>query len=155
SRLGPIAGADLADWPFGYETLEPYYDEVEDTIGISGDAALERRARPYPLAPLLAHPSAQLIERAGIKLSVSVFPTPPAVLSADSRGRPACMYCGFCGSYGCEVGAKSSSLVTFIALAQASGKLTLRSRAHVVEVTTSPRGRADGVLYIDETGAIQ
>src|SRR5262249_28305987 len=66
-----------------------------------------------------------------------------------------CMYCGFCGSYGCEVGAKSSSLVTFIALAQATGKLTLRSRAHVVEVTTSPRGRADGVLYIDDTGAVQ
>jgi len=60
------------------------------------------------------------------------------------------MYCGFCGSYGCEVGAKSSSLVTFIALAEKTGKLTLRTRTQVVEVTTNAAGAADGVTYIDE-----
>ncbi len=155
SLHGAVAGADLADWPFGYEALAPFYDEVERTIGVSGDAALEQRATPYPLAPLLAHPSAQLVEDAGKRLGLSVFPTPRAVLSADYQGRSACMYCGFCGSYGCEVGAKSSSMVTFVAMAEKTGKLTLRTRAHAIEVTTDARGRAGGVVYLDERGAQQ
>ena len=29
--------------------------------------------------------------------------------SAQYQGRQACHYCGFCGSYGCEVEAKSST----------------------------------------------
>src|SRR5437016_1443779 len=29
SALGPVPGADLADWPFGYPDIAPYYDEVE------------------------------------------------------------------------------------------------------------------------------
>jgi choline dehydrogenase-like flavoprotein len=150
SLRGPIEGASLADWPFGYETLAPYYDEVERTIGVSGDAALEERATPYPLAPLLAHPSATLVEDAGKKLGHHVFPTPRAIVSADYAGRKACAYCGFCGSYGCEVGAKSSSLATFIALAEKTGKLTLRPRAHAIEILTDARGRANGVVYLDE-----
>jgi choline dehydrogenase-like flavoprotein len=153
TQRGEVSGADLADWPFGYETLAPFYDEVERTIGVSGDAALEQRATPYPLGPLLAHPSAALIEEAGKKLGLSVFPTPRAILSAEYAGRRACMYCGFCGSYGCEVGAKSSSLVSFIALAEKTKKLTLRARAHAIEILTDARGHANGVVYLDERGA--
>ncbi len=32
------AGSALADWPLSYEDLEPYYDKVEYTIGVSGKA---------------------------------------------------------------------------------------------------------------------
>jgi choline dehydrogenase-like flavoprotein len=158
TRYGEVAGADVADWPIAFEDLEPYYDEVERTIGVSGDAAQnphEPRRTPYPLAPLLAHPAAQVIERACQKLGLRAFPTPRAVISADYDGRPACQYCGFCGSYGCEVGAKSSTLVTFLDRAQRTGKLTLRPRALATEVLCDPRGRATGVAYLDETGAAQ
>ena len=34
-------------------------------------------------------------------------------------------------------------------LAEKTGKLTLRTRAHAIEVTTEARGRADGVVYLD------
>ena len=37
SALGPVEGADVADWPFGYHELAPYYDEVEQLIGVQGD----------------------------------------------------------------------------------------------------------------------
>ena len=32
------AGSTLADWPVGYDELEPYYDEVERAIGVAGQA---------------------------------------------------------------------------------------------------------------------
>ena len=39
SALGPFPGADVADWPFTYHDLAPYYDEVEQLIGVQGDTA--------------------------------------------------------------------------------------------------------------------
>jgi choline dehydrogenase-like flavoprotein len=156
SLYGAVANANIADWPISFDEIEPYYDEVERVIGVSGDAAAnprEPRRRPYPLAPILSHPSASLIEDASRKLGLRAFPTPRAVLSADYGGRRACQYCGFCGSYGCEVGAKSSSLASFVPLATATGKLTLRPRAMATRVVASG-GRAQAVLYLDEKGAL-
>jgi choline dehydrogenase-like flavoprotein len=152
---GAIAGAEIADWPIAYEELEPYYDEVERVIGVSGDAARnpnEPRRKPYPLQPLLAHPCAELVERAAKKIGLVAFPTPRAVLSGDYAGRSACAYCGFCGSYGCEIGAKSSTLASLLAIAKKSGKLTLRARATATRVTTDARGRARSVVWLDERG---
>ena len=58
-------GVALADWPLDYADLEPYYDRVEYTLGISGRAGNVqgkkdprgnvfegRRRRPYPMPPL-------------------------------------------------------------------------------------------------------
>lgn len=36
SLFGPVAGADLADWPISYADLEPYYTKAEADLGISG-----------------------------------------------------------------------------------------------------------------------
>ena len=143
-----------ADWPITYQDLESHYDEVERVIGVSGAWTPEPQRKAFPLAPLLAHPSAELVERAGRKLGFKVFPIPRAIVSADYRGRQACTYCGFCGSYGCEVSAKSSSLATFVALAQRTGKLSLRPRAQAVAVTADG-GKASGVTWLDEKGREQ
>src|SRR4029077_17271351 len=40
-RYGPSAvpsGSTVEDWPLSYQELEPYYDKVEYTIGVSGKA---------------------------------------------------------------------------------------------------------------------
>ena len=157
SRFGSIAGGDIADWPIEWKQLEPFYEEVETIIGISGDATsnpFEPHRAPYPMGPLLAHPSSTLIEDACRRLSLHPFPTPRAILSADYQGRSACRYCGHCGGYGCEVGAKSSTLVSFLAHAQATRRLTLIPRAMATRVLTNPDGSARGVLYLDERGAM-
>ena len=56
SRYGVPDGSSLADWPIGYEDLEPYYSEIEWTVGVSGDASTHRnkgqRSRDYPMPPL-------------------------------------------------------------------------------------------------------
>ena len=44
------------DWPISYDELSPYYDRAAEDIGVSGDAAAERRWYPvgkdYPMPPL-------------------------------------------------------------------------------------------------------
>jgi choline dehydrogenase-like flavoprotein len=155
SLYGEVAGATVADWPIAYEELEPFYDEAERTLGVSGDATknpFEPRAGGYPLPPLAVHPAAALVDAAAGKLGYHAYPTPRAILSQPYDGRAACMYCGFCGSYGCEVGAKSSSLVTFLANAAKTGKLTLRALSMTLRVTKTARGHARGVIYRDAHG---
>ena len=156
SRFGSHSGISLADWPYSYEELEPYYTEVEQVIGISGQAGANpfegARSRPYPLPPMVDHPMAAWIDRAGKKLGFHTYPSPRAIISRDYRGRKACVYCHFCGSYGCEVGAKSSSLSSFLPLAQKTGKCEIRSGCMVREVEVGKDGRATGCVYIDPEG---
>jgi choline dehydrogenase-like flavoprotein len=156
---GRVDGAEVADWPFSFEEMAPFYAQAEDVLGLSGDPGAPEpgRRRPYPLGPLLSHPAGSLIDRACARVGLHPFRVPRAIVSADYRGRPACHYCRFCASYGCEVGAKSSSLSTFLALARATGRLTLRPGTTVVAVEATRAGgarRASGVV-IEEAGGVR
>jgi choline dehydrogenase-like flavoprotein len=93
--------------------------------------------------------SGVLLERGARKLGLHPFPAPLAINSQLYRGRPACIHCGFCHGFGCEVGAKSSSLTTMIPEAEATGRCEVRSESYVVQVATDKRGRATGVRYFD------
>lgn len=153
SLYGELAAA--ADWPITYDEMEPFYDLAERVIGVSGVSganAAEPRRAPYPLGPILSHPASALIEAGARKLGLHAFPTPRAIISAGYGDRPACHYCGFCGSYGCEVGAKSSTPATFLAAAAKTGKLTLRPGAMTRAVTVDRRGRAQGVVWRNQQG---
>jgi choline dehydrogenase-like flavoprotein len=155
TRFGDVTGTTVADWPFGLSELEPFYDEAETLIGVSGDATREGRKTPYPLGPIVTHPSAALIDAACAKRGVPVFQTSRAILSAPYDGRLACHHCGFCGSYGCEVGAKSSSAVSFLAHAQATKLLTLIPQAMTTRVLKDDKARVSGVTYLDDKGVEQ
>jgi choline dehydrogenase-like flavoprotein len=65
------------------------------------------------------------------------------------RGRPGCAHCGFCGGFGCEVMAKSSSLYTMIPEAEATGRCEVRAQSYVFNVAVNAAGRATGVHYFD------
>lgn len=133
SKWGGVAGANLADWPIGYAELEPYYTKVEEELGVSGLAGANpfesRRSKPYPLPPLPVKSSGVLFERAARKLGLHPFPAPMAILSQPYRGRGACVHCGFCESFGCEIRAKSSTLATVIPLAEKTGRCEIRPGA--------------------------
>ena len=152
-RKGPVEGAALADWPLTYAELEPYYTRVEWEVGVSGLAGANPfdppRSRPYPVPPLPIKPSGVLTERAAGKLGWHAFPAPMAILSQPYRGRPACIQCGFCERFGCEVGAKSSTLATMIPEALATGRCELRPSSYVRKIELDRRGRAIGVKYFD------
>jgi len=150
---GSIAGTGFADWPITYDELEPYYTRVEWEIGVSGLAGASpfdpRRSRPYPMPPLPVKSSGVLFERGARKLGLHPFPAPMAIASQPFRNRPGCVHCGFCMGFGCEVGAKSSSLYTSIPDAEATGRCEVRANSYVFRVETDSNQRATGVTYFD------
>lgn len=154
SLLGPISGTNFADWPITYEELEPYYTRVDWEIGVSGapgpyDAP---RSKPFPMPPLPIKSSGVLMEKAAAELGWHAQPQPLAILSQPHNGRAPCMNCGYCMWYGCEVGAKSSTLAAMIPLAEASGNCEIRPLSVVTRIETNDKGRASEVVYLDADG---
>jgi choline dehydrogenase-like flavoprotein len=75
-----------------------------------------------------------------------------AILSQPYGGRMACVYCGFCETFGCEMNAKSSTLATMIPEAEATGRCEIRPSSYVRKIETDRRGRVTGVIYFDAEG---
>jgi choline dehydrogenase-like flavoprotein len=156
SRRGPMAGTAFADWPITYADLEPYYTRVEWEVGVSGLAGASPfdpyRSKPYPLPPMPVKSSGVIFERAAWKLGWHPFPSPMAILSQPYRGRAGCVHCGRCAGFGCEVGAKSSTLASVIPVAQQTGRCEIRTQSYAFRVKTNRHGRATGVAYFDDRG---
>jgi choline dehydrogenase-like flavoprotein len=154
SRIGSVAGTGLADWPITYAELEPYYTKVDWEIGVSGSPGPfdPPRSRPYPMPPMPVKSSGVLFERGARKLGWHPFPAPLAILSRPHNNRAACVHCGFCMGFGCEVGAKSSSLAAMIPLAEASGRCEIRPLSTAVRIETTAAGRVSQVVYRDGDG---
>src|SRR5213594_47102 len=134
----------VEDWPFGYEELEPYYDRVEYEIGVSGQAGningrLDPRGnifegprkRDYPMPPLRGTGFTELMTTAANKIGLNPFPGPAAITSQPYQGRPGCVYHGYCARGGCHVNSKSSTAVSTIPKAQATGRFKIVTEAHV------------------------
>lgn len=154
SLLGEIAGTGFADWPIDYEEMEPWYTRVDWEIGVSGAPGPfdPPRSRPYPVPPLPRKSSGVLFDKGAAKIGLTTQPAPKAILSAPHNGRAACIHCGFCLGFGCEVGAKSSTLVTMIPEAEATGRCEIRAESTVSRLTTNAAGRVSEVVYFDADG---
>jgi choline dehydrogenase-like flavoprotein len=63
-----------------------------------------------------------------------------------------CVHCGFCESFGCEIGAKSSTLAALIPQAIRTGRCDLRPNAYARKVQVGKNGRVTGVIYFDPDG---
>jgi choline dehydrogenase-like flavoprotein len=144
------------DWCLSYEEIEPYYEELESFLGVSGPAAYPwgtPRRKPYALAPLPLNGAAQLMERACREMNIRTAPAPNAALSApyyqdDLGWRAACTNRGFCQA-GCTTGAKASMDVTFIPLALAAGA-EVRAECFVTNFERDSYGRITGVVYVHD-----
>ena len=156
SRKGGVPGTGLDDWPITYAELEPYYTKAEWELGISGQAGVNPseppRSRPYPLPPLPIKSIGVLAERAARTLGWTASPSPMAILSEPYAGRAGCVHCGFCEGFGCEMQAKSSTLVTVIPAAVRTGRCEIRPDSYVRKIEVDRRGRAVGAVYFDRDG---
>lgn len=152
--LGDIEGTGFADWPVSYEEMEPYYTRVDWEIGVSGAPGPfdPPRSRPYPVPPLPRKSSGVLFDKGARKIGLTTQPAPKAILSAPHNGRAACIHCGFCLAFGCEVGAKSSTLVTMIPQAEATGRCEIRADSTVARLETNASGKISQVVYFDKAG---
>jgi choline dehydrogenase-like flavoprotein len=156
SALGEISGTGFADWPISYDELEPYYTKVDWEIGVSGQAGANPfdapRSRPYPMPPMRVKSSGVLFERGAKKLGWHPVPAPLAINSTLYNGRPACVNCGFCHGFACEVMAKASTLTTVIPQAEETGNCEVRPESYVSRLETDKRGRVTGAAYFDAQG---
>ena len=157
SLVGPISGTNFVDWPIDYAELEPYYTRVDWEIGVSGAPGPNDsfRSKPFPLPPLPIKSSGVLLEKAAKKLGLTAQQEPHAILSQPFNGRSGCIHCGHCMYFGCETGAKSSTLAAMIPLAEATGRCEIRDRSAVFRIETDASGRAREVLYYDKDGKEQ
>ncbi len=141
------------DWPMGYADLEPYFDELESLIGVSGPASYRwgaPRRGPYPLPPLPLNAPARLMEAACARLGIATSPAPNAALSRDwappgQALRRQCTERGFCQA-GCSIGAKGSVDVVFIPPALAHGA-ELRTECVATQIERDANGHVCGVVY--------
>ena len=156
STFGRIEGSTAIDWPFGYEDLAPYYDRVEAEVGVSGDTSTNPfeppRAGAFAMPPVATHPVAEWIDRAASNLGMHPYPVPRAILTRPRDGRGACVYCPLCGSYGCEVDAKSSTAAALLPAAEKTGRCEVRPDCMVQQVVMQRNGRAKGVVYSGPDG---
>ncbi len=85
------------DWPFGYDELEPFYQEAEDIMGVCGSTETgSPRTHPFPMEPVAEpYAMARLRERLA-----GVYPVVSNTVARNSRsygGRPPC-----CGNNSCQ-----------------------------------------------------
>jgi choline dehydrogenase-like flavoprotein len=143
-----------ADWPFGYDELEPFYDEAEQAVGVAGPerAGARRRSRPFPLpAHALSHAS-QRVAAGCRSLGLTLEANTLAILSRPYRDRPPCNYCANC-IRGCPRADKGSADVTFVAAALASGRCRLHVDHQAVFVEPGKDDRVAAVHCVDGAGA--
>jgi choline dehydrogenase-like flavoprotein len=140
------------DWPIRYKDIEPWYDYVEDFIGVSGQAENLPQLPDGKFLPPMELNCAEIVLRDSI---AAKFPDRrltigrTAILTVAHRGRAACHYCGPCAR-GCITRSYFSSLHSTLPAAQATGKMTLRpySVVHSLIFDSNTR-RITGVRVLD------
>ncbi len=144
------------DWPIRYSDLAPWYDYVERTIGVSGQAEGLPQLPDGVFQPPMAMNAVEKLLKARVETAfpertVTIGRT--ATLTQPIGERAACHYCGPC-ERGCSTGSYYSTQSVALPAARATGNLTLRPHSLVHRVLyDAHRGRASGVAVIDtETG---
>ena len=135
------------DWPIAFADLEPYYEEAEEALKISGPVHYPwgKRRKRYPYRAHPVNASGLVLARGCERIGIGWSPLPLATLSAPRGMAHPCVYRGFC-KYGCSTNAKQSVLVTFIPRAIRAGA-EVRDRAMVGRIEVGKDGRASGLLY--------
>jgi choline dehydrogenase-like flavoprotein len=142
------------DWPLEYQDLQPYYDQIQTEVGVSGDAAQEKwrpEGEPYPMPPLPIFAQGEVISKGFEALGKHTAPIPLAINSREYNGRKACIYDGWCDA-GCPTGALANPLAVYLPQAKKYGA-QIKHESTVSRVLTNANGdRAIGVEYFDNEG---
>ena len=139
------------DWPIGYEDVAPYYDKVDELIGIFGT---KENLPNEPDGKFLPPPKARLHElmmkEAAGQAGVTVIPSRLSILTKKiNEDRGQCFYCSQCNR-GCTVYGDFSSSSCLIKPAGKTNNLDVIVNAMVREVLTDESGTATGVSYVSK-----
>ena len=145
TTYGAMDDTSLIDWPLILEELEPYYDQAEAKMGISGMNGLPPSAENNNFKVLAAG-----ARRIGYR---EITTEHIAINSVAYDGRPGCLQIGFCND-GCAIGAKWSTLYTEIPKAEATDHFEIRTGVMAVKISHDDSGRVTGFVYADGDGAL-
>lgn len=149
-------GCTLADWPIGYEDLEPYYTRLEYMVGVAGDDGnpFVPRSKPYPMPPLRPFRLGEAFRRATAEMGLHPHAVPVGMNSVPYEGRPATTYTAWSNGFGSFSGDKWHPALGTVPAALATGNLDLRTRCRVIRLLTDRDGHADGVEYVGANGQL-
>ncbi len=135
------------DWPIAWPEIEPYYEQVEEALKISGpvDFPWGPPRKRYPYRPHPVNAAGLVLARGAEALGISWAPTPLATVSAPRGMAHPCVYRGFC-KFGCSTNAKQSALTVWIPRAIQAGA-EIRDLAMAGRVEIGGDGLVTGVVY--------
>ena len=161
----------LQDWGVTYDELEPHFNRFEYLYGVSGKAGNLNgkiipggnpfegaRSKEYPNPPLKTAYSSALFAKAAQSMGYKPFPVPTAANSRAYKNEygatiQACVYCGYCQFFACEMGAKASPQTAVLPALMKSPNFELRTLCNVVKINLdSEKKRAVSVTYVDSRG---
>ena len=138
------------DWPISYEDLQPYFEQTDADMGVSGLAGNPA----YPLGaapPLPAHPihlTGRVMAEGMNRLGWHWWPGYSAIPSRAYRHQAQCVRYGVCRT-GCVAGAKGSADVTLLPDALQHGA-RIETGARVAQITLDAQGLANGAVYFKD-----
>jgi choline dehydrogenase-like flavoprotein len=143
------------DWPISYDDVKPYYDKIDELIGIFGtNEGLENDPDGIFLPPPKPRLHELFIKRAAEQAKVTVIPSRLSILTKKIKSttddRNACFFCGQCNRNCSMAKADFSSTNVLIYPALKTGNVDVVANAMAREVLTNNEGLATGVSYINK-----
>ena len=139
----------MDDWPFSYDELEPFYQEAEEIMLISGDDSMKKvspRSKPFPLPPHRLSSVDRVMVKAYPDLHFPIA-TARAPVVTETRGR--CCATASCNL--CPMNAKFTAFNGFKHLID--DKSVAFFYEHEVISIKHRNGKASGVVAADADGA--
>jgi choline dehydrogenase-like flavoprotein len=139
------------DWPIGYDDVRPWYDKIDQLIGIFGSKeGIYNEPDGLFLPPPKPRLHELMIKNAASGLSIPVIPSRLSILTRPiNNERGACFFCSQCNR-GCTVYGDFSSSSVLVKPAMKTGNLDVIPLAMAREVITNDKGVATGVSYINK-----
>jgi len=139
------------NWPISYDDVAPWYDKVDQLIGVFGS---KENLPNDPDSIFLPPPKPRLhelfIKEAGNKLNIPVIPSRLSILTKPiNKERGACFFCSQCNR-GCTVYGDFSSSSVLVKPAMNSGHVDVIPNAMAREVITDAQGKATGISFVNK-----
>ncbi|HKF56308.1 MAG TPA: GMC family oxidoreductase [Blastocatellia bacterium] len=140
------------DWPIRYRDISPWYDHIEEFIGVSGENAGLPQLPDQKLLPPLEMNCLEKYAKQRIAARYDdrrMIVARVAILTRPHNGRGQCRSRNMCAR-GCPYGAYFSSNSSTLPAAAKTGKMTLRPFSIVHSLIYDPdKNRVTGVRVID------
>jgi choline dehydrogenase-like flavoprotein len=141
------------DWPFSYDTLEPFYGEAEHFIGVSGDSrdGITPRSRDYPFKafPYTLEDGLGIQALRKLDITYSHLPIARQGVSSTISSHAPCQTTGKC-KY-CPFGARfvAANALDDLSSLEAHPNFSVSMETVVEEVLMVTKSHARGVLVRD------